>query len=106
MSQGRVSREEKWREEGDGQHLAVPEVKAQGEIEAQSRLLLGDEWGGVRGKAAFILLENGPLLMLSLTRDLMTHVYMHKPLCMRVHIHTGLHHLTFYGGPHRSDCSD
>lgn len=94
MRQGRASREEKWREEGDGQHLAVPEVKAQGEIEARSRLL-GDEWGGVRGKAAFILLENGPLLMLSLTHDLMTHMYMHKPLRMCVHIHTGRHHLTF-----------
>lgn len=57
VRQGRASREEEG-EVGDGQHLAVPEVRAQGEIEALSRLL-GDEWGGdegVRGEAAFILL--------------------------------------------------
>lgn len=35
----------------------------------------GDEWGGVRGEAAFILLQNGLLLMLSVARDLMTRAH-------------------------------
>lgn len=57
----------------------------------------GDEWGGVRGEAAFILLQNGLLLMLSVARDLMTraHAQTHTRHIQFVHSYSCLRRLIF-----------